>query len=1487
MGARLSIQAPSAPTIAISSYVDILDNIQYVEMLNNSRFLKTIKAIDLLTGDPIIIKILIKPSNGINTFNIALQQYTELMAKEALLLAQFNCFLPTTRFIETDRAGYLIRLLVKTNLYDRLSIRPFLEPIEKKFVVFQLLKIMDFLHNQLCIRHGDLKLENIMVTSSNWIILADFASYLKPVYIPEDNPNQFSFYFDTSDRRVCNLAPERFYNSSTGLGKPQNFNDNDNFEGENQITEAMDLFALGCIIGELYLDGEPVFTLSGLFKYLKGDYSPDLSGINDAQVIEMVQQLILFDPKSRPSVTSLLESCRDTFFPGSFYDFLYDFMKTLNDELNFKINEKDNYASLSDLRVEYIYDNFDSIIKNLKLDYVDEQNANSSFTSLNLKGMPHNYRVRSSSNFKHTSHLEKSVLIILDFVFSLMNTIKQPVIKLKACELILALSERVNDGCKLDRSLPYLCKVIDDYIERSSRRYDKLSMTNSPEEQPVKVEPYTAKVVIYALDCIVSLLDSCSYLTPLNISVITEYLLPKLSKLLSSDNNQIENQLVKIKLASSFPYIAQTAHRFWLISKTFKIDGSKNGSSTYNGSVNGDAIQSPVSISKDILFNLFEQLTSLFLTDSNPKVRAALVQSIEPLCRFFGVDRTNDLVLPHLITYLNDSDAELKLTFLESIDFLGSYVGALSFEQYILPLLIQALNDSSQLVVLHVLKIFTGFVSLKLVNPASDLNALNIYKELLSNTTHLLLHPNEWIRQSVVELILAINSNLLNADRFCFLYPQIKSFLLYDITNIDWETVYPCLTKPLPKMVYQQLLNWSTTSSQKSLFWSQKDVAMTSPSKYITYSKDLGKSVFVPSNGSTQSFKSSKAHHHTPLTYEDKQWLLKLKAVGLEEKDLWKTYAMRSHILLVSKSLSLNADHGEESFLDVEATDIKPRNIFFDIDYKSEMVTSATKGSSYTIVNGNGSSTSKTERSDSNSLMLPNFPKVSASIQTVEENVFGELEMNNDHHANGHIHRSNQRKPSLDISKDPRAFHKVINANSEKVIISNAKHSYLGSNPYILRYLETQEFDLNLNSFSEFGDPVKFHTSKNTNWVPNCKCISQINCNQDPSSPDSLVSMAMSPLSEFFITGSSSGMLKLWDTQRLERNIMMKNPSLTAQCNSPVIKIVFMKNRDVFAVGTKDGKIRLFRVDVTRGKNKKIVKYSKFINIRKYELFKGEEPNVMSFETDKDKTMLVVCTTKCRIVCVNIITMEIEFEYKNPLSHGIPTCYTMNSKDCWLIVGTDKGRLCIWDTRFGVLVKELKVTSRDSSGDVPLKSVLLLPDHFKDKNTSYVAILGGVTGAAITIWEVPDFECREVLCPYVKEPTVKQYLMEEVKESQHTMSDILNDLTFNLEKMSIGGSTGTLQLFDHITGSYLVNSLGSGKIIFWNLQDFEKSISPTYSFTRTLTKRDLYQTNEKPTDQTSNQSKQDNFTINDIKFVTNPYELIVTVDLGGILRILT
>lgn len=144
--------------------------------------------------------------------------------------------------------------------------------IEKKWIAFQLLTALKDLHSRQ-ISHGDIKSENVLVTSWNWVYLADFASTFKPTYLPEDDPSDFSYFFDTSGRRTCYVAPERFYTANSEISRKKAGLEPGRSLG--RVTEAMDVFSLGCVIAELLVEGTPPFTLSQLFKYRSGEYSLD------------------------------------------------------------------------------------------------------------------------------------------------------------------------------------------------------------------------------------------------------------------------------------------------------------------------------------------------------------------------------------------------------------------------------------------------------------------------------------------------------------------------------------------------------------------------------------------------------------------------------------------------------------------------------------------------------------------------------------------------------------------------------------------------------------------------------------------------------------------------------------------------------------------------------------------------------------------------------------------------------------------------------------------------------------------------------------------------------------------------------------------------------------------------------------------------------------------------------------------------------------
>lgn len=1474
MGNRLSLMAPSAPTVAISSYVDFLENIEYIELVNNQRLFKTIKAIDHASGSLVLIKVLIKPPSDGNNLN--LKDITELTVKDCSRLSYSNIVLPWFRIIETDRAAYMIRQWIKTNLYDRISLKPFLEPTEKLFLTFQMLKIIDTIHNEMHIRHGDLKLENFMVTSSNWLLLSDFANYMKPTFIPKDNPNQFLFYFDSSDRRVCYVAPERFYTSKGSNIPIQNIDDDGIFSGKDRLTDQMDLFSLGCVIAELYLDGEPLFTLSQLLKYMRNEYKPDLSTIDNQLIREIIQLLINIDPNERPSVSKILNDYRGILFPDLFYDFLYDFMSDLNNTKLYYSIAHDKNVSPSDLRLQRVYDNFEAIKYHLQFAYDPITTSTSGITSgssrvpvqLSLPGMATNYVIKKWDEIELNDRLDQTALILLQYIFSLMNSLKQPQSKINACELIVALSERVSDEAKLDRCIPNLFMIVDEclisyskYVKQTSNQNDPTS-TMGPTSEHWKL---SARAASFALEAATTILLTCSSVSPLNTLIFPEYLIPKLMALANADSKNVDITYLKSTLACCIPTLALISRKFWMLSRSYNREGAHDAATntpsttTPKRSTTGRKASLFLSMANDELsavsyFHLpkeqldsdFERLAVTLLTDSSTLVKIALVNNILPLCIFFGVDKTNDVILPHLISYLNDVDFELRIAFLKSILKIGPYIGLILFEQYLLPLLVQTLSDIEQFVTIQVLEIFYTFISEKLINPVTDFNAISIYQEILSHTLCYVLHPNKWIRQSVIAIIVAINENLTNADRYCFLYPMIKGYLNYDIPFISWKTLYPSLTKPLTHQSYQLAMGWNNLASSKSLFWQQNNPhseTSSTRSNGIKVPKDLSKSLYFPSKDRKLQTTSSSSvvsnGSSIPLSPEDKKWFSKLKSVGLDEKESWKLLALKSYISHVGLALSHQKNH---KLQDVEkekeevfnlSKDISPRNIFYDVFFKSDPVPQALRMIETNIEASIPSDSESLHNLESrNSLMLPTIPKIKASLQTVEANVFGEMELSHNtalHSLHPHTRVSGPRKHRLSLASNSSAFslgnsdmmmdkselvviggllaNDITRANdgnirkllkiNDKAATAVMKHSYGGHNPNILNYLASIDVEPLIDDFAEFGPAWKNLQENNTDKSTfRGVRVASINTNQNSLDLDAITNVAVCSSNEFVVTSSENGYLKVWDTLKLEKNITVKAPQLLHKLDSSITAMEFLPNRPILAVATSDGMLRILKVLFTRGKTNKIVKYSQFQTIRSLQLNDNDFIIDLKYFSLTTTNQIIGITSKSYILGIDIVRMVQVYKLENPVIFGVTRSFVVDNKHTWLLVGTDNGYLCLWDLRFKQLLKSWRLDYRiddfeggdgESNGvtnngarNPGISNISLLSTNGQD--VSQVSITTTSEVPDVTVWQIPSFECTKVFRSYVNGKFGYDLMSVEYGQKVYTLEEVSPDLiNLNIE----------------------------------------------------------------------------------------------------------
>ena len=177
------------------------------------------------------------PAFPLDPYRRQIEQTRDALRDTASFCRPYEAVIVTAKYL------YVVRAYGKDTLYDRLSTRPYLTDTEKLWIAFQLLCALEQCERaQVC--HGDVKSQNVLVASLGMHVqLTDFATF-KPVWLPDvsncivhrivqNNPSTFTFFFDTSRRRSCYVAPERFQSSSAVEAD------------QAQLTHAMDMFSTG------------------------------------------------------------------------------------------------------------------------------------------------------------------------------------------------------------------------------------------------------------------------------------------------------------------------------------------------------------------------------------------------------------------------------------------------------------------------------------------------------------------------------------------------------------------------------------------------------------------------------------------------------------------------------------------------------------------------------------------------------------------------------------------------------------------------------------------------------------------------------------------------------------------------------------------------------------------------------------------------------------------------------------------------------------------------------------------------------------------------------------------------------------------------------------------------------------------------------------------------------------------------------------------
>ncbi|KAK5683879.1 Serine/threonine-protein kinase [Elasticomyces elasticus] len=1336
MGQGYSTTLPAGPS-AIE--VAELSDLTYEKSLGAARFLRTVRARH--QHGVVIVKVCIKTNP-----NASFAKHARDLRAERQALAGVPNVLPYSRIRSTDNVGFLVRQYVHTSLYDRISIRPFLEGIEKKWIAFQLLCALRDCHAKE-IYHGDIKSENVMITSWGWVYLVDFAATFKPVYLPEDNPADFTYYYDTSNRRTCYLAPERFLAAGQAPSE------------KHKVQWNMDIFSMGCVLAELFTE-TPTFTLSQLFRYRRGEYDPTvplLNKVDDVHMRALISSMIRLNPEERWHVYDYLDEYKSKAFPLYFYQHLHVLMQELTDPTSGRKSSPSTSFNngLADERIDRIYDDYEMLA--VSLGYADVQSPKLKRTLRPARAL---FPLQVDlPNHRHTANLkllaagDNGTFILLNVITASLRSTGRTYSKVRACELLLAFAERLPDEAKLDRILPYIMPLLDDS---------------------------ESIVLVAALRSMTQLLALVTVVSPINSFLFTQFIFPRLQAFVKT-NGFKQDPVVRETYAACLASLAETASRFLDMMQALRADGSLPSSDTPEDDADGyAAYHDAYDATRLEVLDAFEGQTKVFLTDTDTAVRRAFLTAVPGLCVFFGEVRASDIILSHLNTYLNDPDWLLKCAFFKAIVGVAVYIGGASLEDFILPLMLQALADPQDFVVERALRSLAVMAELGLLQRPKTW-------ELIDTIARFQLHPNAWIKEAAAHFVFAATTYLSVADSRTLVMPLIQPYLKVPVSTLSQSELLDALKKPLPRAVLDLAMEWAKRTD-RGIFWKA-----ARESKQLSYRATAQ----MPPTSSVSDF-GLKALAKIPKNDEDEQWLGRLRNAGMRGEDEMKLLVFREYLWRAAhrmkKDGGVTHDLIYEQVIALRRLNINAQTVIFDngIDvYEQRMRDQghSERTIAEALEEAAGPTREATPRPINNTDAIDIAMTAEAQLRKLSglrQQTSGSLSSSpssgigllaKDGHrtarhrgnASGLLNGAEVRNKALpevatDATTAAGRVHTPVHGSRrpsptpnngqrpqapERAASHRAVHNYGGNDPTVLRLLDAVYVDTFPVDAAEFGPIIQAAKrgpiqstpahSQTGPWRPDGQLVGVLS-----EHTASVVRIVVSPDHTFFLTGSDDGTVKVWDGSRLESNVTHRSRQTYRLASGvKVTSLCFVDATHTFICTGSDGSVHVVKVDVTEHQGS--TRYGKLRNLREWHIPSdsslGEYAVWAEHYRGDSVSTLVLATDLGRILAVDLRYMTIEFELHNPPEHGMPTCFCVGRKRDWLLVGTTHGVLDLWDLRF-----RLRLRSWTFPTAAPITRLQLHPSR-KSAKRNRVCISGGASRGEVTVWDIEKVICHEVYRP--------------------------------------------------------------------------------------------------------------------------------------------
>ncbi|CAD8127528.1 unnamed protein product [Paramecium sonneborni] len=684
---------------------------------------------------------------------------------------------PSEALIECNKDYLAVsRQFLYLTLEERLQSNYKLPKCLLNFYALQFLSAVNTLHKR-NLYHGHIRSSNVLLTSLDFLILADFASY-KPTYL---NELEIIRNIYKSSIQKCTLAPEKY----SDLQEVQYINNLT--KGQLNNLQAMDMFSVGCVLAEIFT-GESLFSLEQLLQFRKGEYEPIIK--IEGVIGDLIRNLISLNPDIRYNSEKALQLFYNEICSSQTYELLQYISVALNVNGYFmqpdariallrkiiSTIERKQFTYSLPLPMQFInLSKFNLICRDFETPRKTVQIQFTSGTSLAeiIANSLENSGNLIQREFKEVHQDTQSVSVQVSMVQKLKQSIQQQPdltgsrqnlrmstftnidIRQNNQEyiiIILWISNQIRNSrfmqtrlCGLEL-IEFLCQYVDDELI-----YNFLMPCLG-----ILCEDSDSQVQFYAFSIMLNLLKNIK--NPPQSS--TDTLIFKLY-IWEQIKNRMNDMSTNHQLALKIGDIAEILHKFNRLDE--KI--------------------------------LFLQIIQKKFQDNRINELTLIISKINEVLKYYECNQTIQ-ILTLLISQINTTN--LKITLLDVLIDIYKYY----------------LKSQNSDIILYCLQFNTRqesalFRMIRFVRQATEEELLdfNRVQQYVKEISPLILHHNRWIREEAQEFIAILLKRYSNQDskKIFFLFqPHIKKYLKLDVPIINQEIFLSLIQKPTCSKWFEQ-----------------------------------------------------------------------------------------------------------------------------------------------------------------------------------------------------------------------------------------------------------------------------------------------------------------------------------------------------------------------------------------------------------------------------------------------------------------------------------------------------------------------------------------------------------------------------------------------------------------------------------------------------------------------------------------------------------